>query len=398
MRVPTSRADLGVYIHVPFCERVCPYCDFAVEAAGRLEPERAREYTDLLLVELELAARAWERELSDRRLATVYLGGGTPGLLPAACVERLLEALAARFGSPEEVTLELNPGLPESQRAAEFAAAGVTRLSVGVQSLHDDTLRRLGRAQRATETRRGLETCLAAPVRSVSADLIHGAPGQTPDDLFADLAALIELGVPHLSAYALTLEPGTPFARARERGELELPDEDTAFEMAAGLRARLAAAGLEQYEISSFARPGHRSRHNQRYWLRQDVLGLGPSAASLLDPLRFQNPRGRGAWAEALAAGRLPALDPERLPEHERRREALALGLRRLDGVSRAAFWRRFGARPEEHFASELRELRGLSLIADQAGQLRLTERGILFADEVFLRLLGPLTPAGARG
>lgn len=387
MRVPTSRADLGVYIHVPFCERVCPYCDFAVEAAGRLEPERAREYTDLLLVELELAARAWERELSDRRLATVYLGGGTPGLLPAACVERLLEALAARFGSPEEVTLELNPGLPESQRAAEFAAAGVTRLSVGVQSLHDDTLRRLGRAQRATETRRGLETCLAAPVRSVSADLIHGAPGQTPDDLFADLAALIELGVPHLSAYALTLEPGTPFARARERGELELPDEDTAFEMAAGLRARLAAAGLEQYEISSFARPGHRSRHNQRYWLRQSVLGLGPSAASLLGETRFQNPRARPAWAKAVGEGQLPV--PERLAELESRRETLWLGLRRLDGVSRAAWMRRFGDTPETAFPGEIRELRQLGLLADRAGRLRLTERGILFADEVLLRFVG---------
>lgn len=395
MRVPTSGADLGVYIHVPFCERVCPYCDFAVEAAGRLEPARAREYTDLLLAELDLAWRTRERELAGRRLATVYLGGGTPGLLPAACVERLLGALAARFGSAAaEVTLELNPGLPESERAADFAAAGVTRLSVGVQSLHDDTLRRLGRAQRAAETLRGLETCLAAPLASVSADLIQAAPGQTPAELFADLGRLVELGVPHVSAYALTLEPGTPFARARERGDLDLPDEDTAFEMAAGVRARLAAAGFEQYEISSFARPGHRSRHNQRYWLRQDVLGLGPSAASLLDPLRFQNHKERGAWAAALAEGRLPAGEPERLPEHERRREALALGLRRLDGVSRAAFRRSFAGRPEEHFAAELAELRALSLVADQAGCLRLTERGILFADEVFLRLLAPLTPS----
>ena len=168
-----------------------------------------------------------------------------------------------------------------------------------------------------------------------------------------------------------------------------MPDEDTAATMARDLRARLAAAGYEHYEISSFARPGHRSRHNQRYWLRRDVLGLGPSAASLLGHWRFQNPRERGAWERALRQGTLPAGERERLSPREQRRETLALGFRRLDGVSRAAWRRAFGGRPEGEFAAELGELRSLGLIFDQAGQLRLSERGILFADEVFLRFVG---------
>lgn len=387
---PTSGADLGVYIHVPFCDRVCPYCDFAVEATGTLDAQLARSYVDQLLCELELRCAAADLGLLGRPLASVYFGGGTPSLLPPDEVGRLLEALVDAFGAlPDEVTLELNPGPLEIERLSGFRAAGVSRLSVGVQSLHDAVLKRLGRAQSAGEARRGLRACLEGGFASVSADLIYGAPGQTEQELFDDLQVLIDAGVPHISAYALTVEPGTPFDRAQAAGRLGLPDEDLALGMALGLRARLAAAGCAQYEISSFAREGHRSSHNQRYWRRLDVLGLGVSAASLVGSLRFQNPLGRPAWAGPLAEGRLPAAEEERLSPREQRRETFALGLRRLEGVSRAVYGRRFGERPEHAFAAELQELRGLGLIEDCAGWLRLTERGILFADEVFMRFVG---------
>jgi oxygen-independent coproporphyrinogen-3 oxidase len=200
---------------------------------------------------------------------------------------------------------------------------------------------------------------------------------------------VIELGVPHVSAYALTLEPGTPFAAAAERGKLDLPDEDTLLAMSRLLRARLCAAGIAQYEISSYARASHRSRHNQRYWLRQDVLGIGPSAASLVGERRFRNARELGAWREALADGRSPVVESETLAEEETRREALFLGMRRLDGVSRAGFMRRFGAAPEAYFGAELEALRRRGLICDEGGAIKLCEAGILFADEVFMGLLG---------
>ncbi len=390
MSVATTKLDLGIYVHVPFCERVCPYCDFAVLGVGRLEPERERRYVDLLLRELDWL---WEREaaqLEGRTLATIYLGGGTPALLQPGSVERLLRALEARFGgTAAEVTLELNPGNLESARLGAFRAAGVTRVSVGLQSLHDSTLKRLGRAQRAAEALHGLESCLAAGFDSLSVDLIFGAPGQRETELFRDLERVIGLGVPHVSAYALTIEPGTPFAKALQRGELLLPDEDAELRMSLGVRARLAEAGFEQYEISSFCRPGHRSRHNQRYWACRDVLALGVSAASLLGGRRFQNTRDLAEWEAAVTEGRSAASESWVVSPEEARSDFVGLGFRCLDGIRPEEFRQRFGASLEACFGAELRELRELQLVREEEGALVLSERGIRFADEVFQRFAG---------
>ena len=382
----TSGRDLGVYVHVPFCEHVCPYCDFAVVGVGRLPASDEDELVDSLLLEW----RRWRERVAGRPVASVYFGGGTPSLLRAKSLARVLEALAADLAlDAAEITVELNPGQLEVARAPELRALGVTRLSVGLQSTDDEVLRRLGRAQRAAEALRGLEACLAAGFESLSADLIYGAPGQSVGALLRDVERVVDLGVPHVSAYALTLEPGTPFARAASAGRLELPDEDAVVEMSAVLRARLAAAGIPRYEISSYARAGHRSRHNQRYWTRSDVLGLGPSAATLLGERRLRNARGLAEWRAALRAGASPAVEDEEISPAEARREALYLGLRRTEGVSRAEYLRRWGAAPEAFLGPELARLRALELIADEGGFIRLTERGLLFADDVFLALVG---------
>ena len=373
-------------MHVPFCEHVCPYCDFAVLGVGRLKEADEDAF-------VELALREWRivrESVAGREVASVYFGGGTPALLRPASIARLLEAFQAdlHFASPE-ITVELNPGQLEVSRVPALLALGVTRLSVGLQALDDTVLRRLGRAQAGEQARRGLEACLAAGFASLSVDLIYGAPGQALETLLRDVEDVIDLGVPHVSAYSLTLEPGTVFTRAAERGKLELPDEDTVLAMSRQTRARLAAAGIAQYEISSYARPGHRSRHNQRYWQRRDVLGIGPSAASLLGDRRFRNARELADWRVALFEGRSPVAESELLSAEAARRETLYLGLRRLDGVRRADFLRRFGRAPEAFFAAELRALRSRGLIHDQAGAIRLSEAGLLFADEVFMGLLG---------
>jgi oxygen-independent coproporphyrinogen-3 oxidase len=383
---PDRSNDLGLYVHVPFCEHVCPYCDFAVLGVGRLSEADEDAFVDLVLREIRLVREA----VAGREVASVYFGGGTPALLRPASIARLLEAFQAdlRFASPE-ITVELNPGQLEVSRVPALLALGVTRLSVGLQALDDTVLRRLGRAQAGEQARRGLEACLVAGFASLSVDLIYGAPGQALETLLRDVEDVIDLGIPHVSAYSLTLEPGTVFARAAERGKLELPDEDTVLAMSRLLRARLTAAGIAQYEISSYARPGHRSRHNQRYWQRGDVLGIGPSAASLLGGRRFRNARKLADWRAALAEGRSPVAESETLSEAAARRETLYLGLRRLDGVSRADFLRRFGQAPEAFFAAELLALRSRGLIQDQAGAIRLSEAVLLFADEVFMGLLG---------
>ena len=378
--------DLGLYVHVPFCEHVCPYCDFAVLGVGRLPEPDEDSFVDFVLRELALSRQT----IAGREVASVYFGGGTPSLLRPRSFARLLEAFRAELRFAEtEITVELNPGQLEVSRVPELHALGVTRLSIGLQALDDSVLRRLGRAQAGAQARRGLEACLAAGFASLSVDLIYGAPGQSLPTLLRDVEAVIDLGVPHVSAYALTLEPGTPFALAAERGKLDLPDEDTVLAMSRLLRARLGAAGIAPYEISSYARAGPRSRHNQRYWRRQDVLGLGPSAASLVGERRFRNASELGDWRAALAEERSPVVESETLSEADARRETLFLGLRRLAGVSRAEFARRFGAAPEAYFALELDALRSRDLIHDAAGAIRLTERGILFADEVFMGLLG---------
>ena len=383
----TSRADLGLYVHVPFCEHVCPYCDFAVLGVNRLAKAEEDAYVDALLREWRLT----RGEVAGREVATVYFGGGTPALLRPGSIARILDAFRAehRFRDAE-VTVELNPGQLEVARVPDLRACGVTRLSIGLQALDGAVLRHLGRAQTGEEARRGLEACLAAGFATLSVDLIYGAPGQTLDTLMRDVEAVIDLGVPHVSAYALTLEPGTPFAHAAEAGKLALPDEDAVLAMSRLLRARLTAAGIAQYEISSYARQGHRSRHNQRYWQREDVLGIGPSAASLVGARRFRNARDLADWRAALARDRSPVVESEILSDEAARRETLYLGLRRLDGVRRADFLRRFGAPPEAFFADELAELCRRELILCEAGSIRLSERGILFADEVFMGLLGP--------
>ncbi len=389
MSPATNRDDVGIYVHFPFCDRVCPYCDFAVEAVGSLPGSLEEEYGDHLVRELDLWLKATPG-LRDRPLSTVYLGGGTPSLFSVGGIGALLAAIRARFpGEPEEVTLELNPGTTECGRVAGFREAGVTRLSVGVQSFHDPVLKRLGRAHVGAEALRGLDACLGGAFRSVSADLIYGVPGQTEEQLMQDVARLLEREIPHVSAYALTIEPGTPFGDAHDSGRLELPEEDTTVRMSRRLCAELSASGRTRYEISSFALPGHRSLHNQRYWRRRDVLGIGLSAVSLLGDRRMRNVRDRARWSAEVAAGRLPREEIEERGGVEARRETLFLGLRMIEGVSRADYLRRYGVRPEDDFGSEIDELTTLGLLENAAGFLRPTERGILFSDDVLLRFSG---------
>ena len=422
--------DLGVYVHVPFCERVCPYCDFAVVAAGRGPLGAAREarYLAALLRELE-ARRA---SCAGRSLATIYLGGGTPSLLRPETLARLIAALRAAFpGEPAEVTLELNPGTLECERLPGFRAAGVSRLSIGVQSFGAAVLRRLGRAHPAADCHRTLRAARAAGFRRVSLDLIFGAPGQNEADVLRDAEAALVHGPEHISAYALTVEPGTPLARAVAEGRVRLPGDDACAGMMSALAQRLEAAGLRRYELSSFARPGCEARHNRRYWRRQPVLGLGPGAHSSEPPgpgapygARSANERGLSAWlariesapaagAESAAArARAGAADAESAAARARagaadgagaaggglcppvrevldgptaRGEAAFLALRQREGLAAAAFAAEFGAPPRRWFAAAIDELLSAGLLAESpGGDLRLTPRAWPLADSVF--------------
>ncbi len=266
---------LSLYVHLPWCVRKCPYCDFnSHEARG--EPDQSR-YLDALNADLEAALPfIW-----GRRVHTVFIGGGTPSLFTPASIERLIGDIRARLPLEPmcEITLEANPGTFECERFHGYRAAGVTRLSVGVQSFDDAKLTALGRVHDAAQARAAVTEARAA-FDTFNIDLMYALPGQSIADLEADLQAALAFEPPHLSVYHLTLEPNTVFAKFPPSGADALPDDDTAFEMLDLITARTAAAGMDRYEVSAFARAGHRCEHNWNYWQFGDYLGIGAGAHS----------------------------------------------------------------------------------------------------------------------
>ncbi len=397
-----SDESVGLYVHVPFCERVCPYCAFAVVAARPLEESREDRYVDALLRELEHCAPAFE----GRRLVSLYLGGGTPSLLRPSSVARILAAARARFdGGPSngnasaeiEITLEVNPSSLERERLPAFRRVGVNRLSVGIQSFDDTLLRRLGRAHKAEEGRRTLETCRRAGFENVSVDLLYAGPGSTPKRLQSDIDELLAFAPEHVSTYELNIEPGTPFALAAARGQLALPHEEQAIEMAEILeKGGLDRAGLARYELSSYARPGFEAIHNRRYWERLPVLGLGVGAWSTTPRSGVAPHGGRRANLRELEAylksvetsGSAPA-EAEILDPPTARGEAMFLSLRRMAGLEAARFATEFGGPPRHFFAQVIDELTKVGLMTEnRMGDLTLTVRGQLLSDSVFERFV----------
>ncbi|WP_298432182.1 radical SAM family heme chaperone HemW [Geobacter sp.] len=379
---------VSIYIHIPFCVRKCRYCSFVSEADAPLSP---REYTDLLLREMALRAG---RQQVPSRAPTLYLGGGTPSLLFPGEVGRIIETAARLFGleTGAEVTLEANPGTVTPASLAGYRAAGVNRLSLGVQSFDDRMLAVLGRLHSAREAREAFAAARGAGFDAVGIDLIHSLPGQDLGQWREELRRAAILSPEHLSAYGLTVEEGTPFARLEAQGALLLPGEEEAARMFEETAEILAAFGYEHYEISNYARPGRRSRHNQIYWRRESYLGFGAGAHSFLRSprpgIRWKNPDDLARYGRLLAAGSLPDEEVVRLSEREAMGEWLFLGLRMLDGVESARFREEFAAELEAVFGGEVERLRAAGLLDTGEGMLRLTRRGILLSNQVFARFL----------
>jgi oxygen-independent coproporphyrinogen-3 oxidase len=379
----TPDPPFGVYVHFPYCLSACPYCDFAFTVArrGRGIPHEA--YADAVCA--ELAARAAEH--AGRTLGSIYFGGGTPGLWDPACLGRVVAAVCRCFGADPrglEITVEVNPA-DERVRGGLLGAlgrAGANRLSIGAQSTSDRLLRKLGRMHRGAQVAEAVEAARAAGFADFSLDLMLGVPGQSAADLERDLDALLALDPPHLSAYALTVEPGTVFARRAARGTLAAADDDLAADLYERTRARLVAAGFVHYEISSFARGGRRSRHNELHWTGGEWLGLGASAWSSRRLAgggieRRANHRGATAY---LAAPTAATAERELLDPAQAASEAVWLGLRRVaDGVPEAQV---------APFRELVARLCAEGLLERPPGRVRLTGRGILLADEIALRFL----------
>ena len=377
----------SLYVHIPYCAAKCPYCDFNSYAAARW-PENA--YADALLA--ELARRVAEPPFAGATVATVYCGGGTPSLFHPRTIERLLDGIAAAcaVAGDAEITLEANPGTVDHSRLADFRRAGIRRLSLGIQSFQPALLATLGRIHGPDEARAGIAAARAAGFADLNLDLIFAVPGETRAQWEADVAELIRFAPEHASAYNLTYEPGTPFHAQRARGALTPLDDDDELWMYQHARAALAAAGYEQYEISSFARPGHEARHNQSYWRGVDYLGLGAGAHSYAHlpawGRRWSNERAPERYIAAVDRGD-PTATAETLAFATAAAEFAFLGLREMRGIDPAAFAARFG-RPLEEVHPEVAALRAAGLLADRGGRLALSERGLLLADSIFAELV----------
>jgi oxygen-independent coproporphyrinogen-3 oxidase len=375
---------MGLYLHFPFCLRRCAYCDFAsvaLDEAGGMSA--ARRYLEALFVELD--RRALSDEFHGAPVRTVYLGGGTPSILPPDWIAELLTRLRHRFPfEPDaEITIEANPGTVNEEKIADLLAAGVNRLSLGVQSFSDEVLPTLGRVHSAAEARDAISAARAAGSTNLSLDLMFGIPEQSMAQWQSTLHETVAAQPEHVSPYALSVEPGTPLSCSISAGDLPLPDDDLAADMYETAQEALTRAGYEHYEISNFARPGSHCRHNRIYWAADEYLGLGASSHSFRRGIRWNNTSDLGVYTEWIERGGLPVVRAEALSTRARIGEMLMLGLRRAEGISEEEIRRRCGGGPREVFSDEIERLCSEGLLLAQDGRLRLPRERWLISNEV---------------
>ena len=382
-RHPVEDETAGLYIHFPYCVSICPYCDFDRQATGFAS---IPGYVESVAAEIALQRR--------RTVHSVFFGGGTPSLMEPAQVARLLVAARKSFDVlPDcEVTLEANPGECSPGRLAGFRDAGVNRLSIGVQSLDNMTLARLGRRHTADEARAAYGAARAAGFDNVNLDLMLGLPDMTTPRWLETLEAALELGPEHLSCYILTVDERVPMGREVVRGRLRLPDDDAVAEQYEATEKRLAVAGYERYEISNWARAGRACRHNLTYWRDEPYIGVGAGAAGSLDRVRTKNTPSPRRYIASVAAGRVERVEEERPSLTTRMCDFLALGLRLGEGVDARRFERRFGRSLPEALGATLDELVVAGRLERIGERLRIGESSVLLTSEILVRLDAAIT------
>lgn len=418
-----AERSIGLYIHIPYCAQKCGYCDFN-SYAGSNEAEQ-EGYVRALVREMEMWAR--RPEWRGAAVPTIFVGGGTPTLLSADLLATVIRRAASLFPllPGAEMTLEANPGTVdvEGEKLAAAREAGANRVSFGVQAFQPHLLQMLGRIHTPDDVYAAVEHARRAGFSNLNLDLMYGLPGQTPEEYEETVKKAVALQAEHISAYSLIIEEGTQFFGEHQAGRLRLPPEEAEEEMWRRGRAQLQAAGFEHYEVSNFARPGFRSRHNQIYWRNAEYVGLGCGAHSSLrlsaplagmeaprprrsasrvqggahvqtasgqtgDAYRFWNVKMPAAYREAVEAGALPVEAGEVIDTPTEMAETMLLGLRLLEGVEDRRFSGRFGVAPHAVYGDQLSRLQEQGLLAHRDGSWRLTERGLRLANQVWLAFL----------
>jgi oxygen-independent coproporphyrinogen-3 oxidase len=361
----------GLYLHIPFCRKACTYCDFHFSTSAVREPL-------LHAMERELVQRS--RELGDAPVGSIYFGGGTPSLLPPERIAAFIQLAndLLRVQRDAEITLEANPDDISAEQLAAWRAAGITRISLGTQSFRDDRLRWMGRAHDAAQALASIGLIAKAGFTSWTIDLIYGLPQMTLAEWDEQLAIALDHGMPHLSAYCLTVEPRTALDHQVRKRMVNMPGDDAQSAQFDQLIERMEVAGLEQYEISNFARSGHRSRHNSSYWSGEPYLGIGPSAHSYNGTTRRWNVANNARYLRAVEAGEA-YWEEELLTATDRINEALMTGLRTVEGVDLAALGEDVLGRHRSYIQALVSKGHGQLL----GSRLALTKAGRHFADRI---------------
>ena len=395
------QTGMSLYLHVPFCQTKCPYCDFNTYQGieSLMSP-----YLDVLIQDLAL----WGKTLDHPAVNTIFFGGGTPSYLPPGGIGRLLDALRKNFpvASGAETTIEANPGDLTAPLCHQLLEAGVNRISFGVQSLDNGLLQMLGRRHDADQAHQAYLTARASGFENISLDLMYGLPQQSLDQWKDTVDRLASWQPNHVSLYCLTLEEGTPLHQWVSQGRLPIPDPDLAADMYQYAQETLAQAGYHQYEISNWTRPGQESRHNMAYWLNLPYLGVGPGAHSRLGSYRFwtvnsprayidrvkewavQVPSAAASWEQSDVEAIPPVGGSEFISPGLSAAETMFLGLRLLDGMSLSEASQRAGADLSEKYRSQIEDLISLGLLDQRGDNLRLTPTAYLIANQVFTRFL----------
>ena len=375
-----SMPPRAAYIHVPFCRHRCGYCNFTL-VAGR--DDLINSY--LKAVEIELASHQEPHEVT-----TLFFGGGTPTHLSSDQLKRLFQSVYRWFlpSVDSEISMEANPADITKEKVALLQDWGVTRVSLGAQSFAEDKLALLERDHSAKDVRRALEITRER-IPQVSLDLIFGVPGETRPVWQRDLESAVALKPDHISTYGLTFEPGTKYYRQLQRGDLASLGEEVEREFYLAAIDQLTAAGFEHYEVSNFAQPERRCRHNQVYWRGQEYFAVGPGAARHIDGERSTNYRSTTTYLNRVLSGKSPVAEQERLDGEARARERLVLGLRMLEGIDCHAFKRATAFDVEALAGEALVKFRQLGLLTKVADRIRLTRQGLLVSDSLWPDLIG---------
>ncbi len=378
----------SLYLHIPFCHTRCHYCDFNTYAG--ILPLR-EPYVQALLTEIRLMSDFARQPGGERRRSrTIFFGGGTPSLLSVEQIKRILDACREHFAVDDdaEVTLEANPGTLSREQLAGLRAVGVNRLSIGAQSFDAQLLKSLGRIHSPQQIEQAVRYARDAGFTSINLDFMFGLPGQTMQHWRETLDRALEIRPEHLSLYSLILEEGTPFYTWAQEGRITPADEDLCADMYEYADERLQAAGYENYEISNWSLPGHRCRHNLTYWLNLPYLGMGAGAYSWFGGRRFSNVREPLDYIRLLSAEQRPEAESETVSRAQEMAETAFLALRTAMGLHVPAFEERFAMPFSEFVGERLRPVEDAGLLERDGDWLRLSKRGRLLGNEVFLRLL----------